>query len=814
VIHNGNILTVGAGSAGIFAQSVGGGGGVAGNVDRAFQDLGINVGRGFAFGRDGGSAGNGSAVNVMNIGDIVTGGTGADGIFAQSVGGGGGVVGDLGNDFPVISTLTDFAGSVGHSGSGGDVTVSETGNITTYGTNSTAIFAQSAGGTNGFGGNISVALNGSARAYGLDADGIFAQSGGGFTVVTPPIPTAPNALPRSVSANGDVLVTIGTNSVVQGGTGSGVGVRFLDGVNNTLVNYGSVTTVGALSGTAVSGTGANDRIDNYGSIIGSVNLGGGGNALNNMASAFLFTGSTLDLGAGNTLVNSGNISLGDAYNFQTTTLNGNFVQNTNGFLQTKLASTSMYDVLNVNGSATLNGTLSVVPYNFYLPLKGDTFNVFSATNVSGQFATLLDPYAGNYALRLQTLYTPTNVTLQVVQDSFMQFAQTANQKSLTKNLNAISGVGTTGGDPRAAGLIAFLDTQNAAELPHDLDLMSPDELGSMFDLDFSAINLQAQNLHQRMSEIRAGNRWGSGSLSSFDSHGGGYVQIASAGHELPHISDTTQNDKGWGVFAAGNGQYVDVNGSANGSGYHFESGGMTLGLDRMVNDNLGLGFTLDYAGTKASLVDNGFVNVDGGRAGMYATWFNTNSYVETSFGGGYNHYSTKRTALGGSATGQTDGMNADALIGGGYDLRCHSFIFGPQGNVHYTYVRVNEFTEKGSIAPLHLVNNDSSSLLTQIGGHAAYEWQVRKVLVRPEVALAWQHESLDDNRAIDSRLASGAGNVFQVHSPSLGRDSLAVDAGLTVRWTRSISTFVAYHGDYLRQGYTSQSGSGGFSVSF
>lgn len=813
VIHSGSILTTGAGSAGIFAQSVGGGGGVAGNIDRGLKDAGINVGDGFAFGRDGGSAGNGSAVNVLNVGDITTGGTGAYGIFAQSVGGGGGLVGNLGNNVPVLSSITDFAGSVGHSGSGGDVTVSENGNIATYGTNSTGIFAQSAGGTNGVGGNVTVTLNGSVRAYGVDADGILAQSGGGATVVTPPIPVAPSVVPRDTLANGDVTVTIGTNGVVQGGTGNGVGIRFLDGVNNSLVNYGVVTSVGNLTGMAVSGTGGNDRVDNYGQIVGSVDLGSGGNVLNNRAGGTMFAGSTLNVGAGNTLANSGTISLGDANNMQVAALNGNLLQDANGSLQVKLASATVYDALNSSGSAMLDGNLSVFRFNNYLPLKGDTFTVLSATNITGQFASLSDPYAGNYALRLETLYTPTNVSLQVVQDSFLQFTHTRNQKAVSKNLNSLSGAGTTGGDPRAASLVAFLDTQDASQLPQDLDLISPDELGSMFDLTFAAINQQSQNLHQRMSDIRAGDRWGSGSLSSFDSHGP-YVQIASAGHELPHISDATQDDKGWGVFAAGNGQYVEVNGSTNGAGYHFDSEGVTLGLDKMLSDNFGLGFTLDYASTKASLVQNGNVNVDGGRGGVYATWFNTNSYLESSIGGGYNHYSTKRAALGGFATGGPDGFNVDALMGGGYDFRCNHFAFGPQANLHYTYVRVNEFTEKGSMAPLHLENNDSSSLLTQVGIHAAYEWQLHQIRVRPEAAMAWQHEALDATRALDSRLASGAGSIFTVHSPAFGRDSLSVDVGLTVRWTRSISTFLAYHGDYLRQDYTSQSGSGGIIVTF
>ncbi len=282
VLYNGDITTVGAGAAGIFAQSVGGGGGVAGNMDRGLKDLGLNVGKGFAFGRDGGSGGDGGVVNVTSTGNIVTGGNGADGIFAQSVGGGGGLVGNLGNDVPVLSYLTDFAGSVGGSGSGGDVTISHTGDIYTYGTNSTGIFAQSAGGTNGVGGTVHISLNGSVYANGVDADGIYAQSGGGATVVTAPIPPVVQAASFSATpadnspVNGDVMVMIASNSVVQGGSGNSAGVRFLDGVNNTVENHGGITTVGGLNGMAVSGTGGNDIVNNYGVIIGSVDLGAGG----------------------------------------------------------------------------------------------------------------------------------------------------------------------------------------------------------------------------------------------------------------------------------------------------------------------------------------------------------------------------------------------------------------------------------------------------------------------------------------------------------------------------------------------------------
>ena len=116
VTVTGTIETFGAASYGVFAQSVGGGGGIAGNVNKGVNAYGLAVN----IGQSGGAGGNGGDVTVVSAGDIITHGDGADGIFAQSVGGGGGLAGDLGNGL-------SFAGSVGATGSAGRVTITHTG---------------------------------------------------------------------------------------------------------------------------------------------------------------------------------------------------------------------------------------------------------------------------------------------------------------------------------------------------------------------------------------------------------------------------------------------------------------------------------------------------------------------------------------------------------------------------------------------------------------------------------------------------------------------------------------------------------------
>src|SRR5690606_26779974 len=88
VTNSGLITTFGPFSYGILAQSVGGGGGVGGQGagdGGGIKSISITVGG------DAGSFGHGGDVTVVQSGNIVTIGAQSFGVMAQSIGGGGGV---------------------------------------------------------------------------------------------------------------------------------------------------------------------------------------------------------------------------------------------------------------------------------------------------------------------------------------------------------------------------------------------------------------------------------------------------------------------------------------------------------------------------------------------------------------------------------------------------------------------------------------------------------------------------------------------------------------------------------------------------
>ncbi|MBB5213709.1 autotransporter outer membrane beta-barrel domain-containing protein [Parapusillimonas granuli] len=340
VVHGGTITTSGTAAFGIFAQSIGGGGGIS---NAAGSTGGVKYAA--SYGGRGGSAGNGGVINVSfsNNATIQTSGDHATAVFAQSIGGGGGYGGAS-----VLQgrTLPVFGGAGGSSGDGGYIEIRGTEGTTTIrtaGDKAHGIFAQSLGGG---GGTVSDALKTDATARAaLEATAsaladIVKKNGGSGTVLDnidqvpadlqgivklfgndkDTVNSALAALKGSldqrsmsqgtggdiwVKLNGDVKtagsgsygivaqsgfqqstgvldpgrpggnITVDYSGTLQGGSGEGAAIVVDGGRSNTIV-IGAGSHVSALSGKAVTSTFGEDTVRNYGTLAGDIELAHGG----------------------------------------------------------------------------------------------------------------------------------------------------------------------------------------------------------------------------------------------------------------------------------------------------------------------------------------------------------------------------------------------------------------------------------------------------------------------------------------------------------------------------------------------------------
>ena len=474
---------------------------------------------------------------------------------------------------------------------------------------------------------------------------------------------------------------------------------------------------------------------------------------------------------GGNLTNLGTVSPGNSPGVLTVT--GNYNQGAGGTLVIEVAGRQpgQFDQLKVGGVATLDGTLRIVNVGNVQLKRGDRLAIVTAGGgVNGEFATIdSDPFRTGTILRAGVTYESNAVFLTALQGSFANDLDglTRNQKSVARNLDRVVF------DHRADKLIDFLNGEPLGNLRHDFDLIAPEELAAIFHIGVSLAKVQGANIQRRTGDIRAGSTGfsasgysmqGSGpeSYSGGTNYGGSYGPAGKGGKELMAPAENR-----WGVFVTGVGEFTHISDTRNARGYDLTTGGFTLGVDYKVTPNFAIGLSGGYARTGTEL-DRGRINVDGAKAGLYATYFTgTGFYADAAVSGGYNSYDTRRRGLGGSARGDTEGGEFDALLAAGYDWKSGGLTVGPVASVSYTYVGIDDFQERGSLAPLRIARQHEESFRTTLGAKASYDIQAGGVIIRPEVRAAWQHEFAESE--LCDRLALRQWSRGRLHRARPGR---------------------------------------------
>jgi outer membrane autotransporter protein len=431
---------------------------------------------------------------------------------------------------------------------------------------------------------------------------------------------------------------------------------------------------------------------------------------------------------------------------------------------------------------------------------------------------------------------------------------TPNQAAVAQAINDELGLGSDGGSkpynestgpaldahPGLAAAINFLNNESLKNLPGDYDLIAPEELTSIFSAGNALADTQTGNIENRLWEVRNGGGTGFSATGFNLQNDHGSVSIATlafaspmgTGDDLPPVAaregdakaslryktelrPESGHDPRWGVFITGGGEFAHVSGDFNANGYNFTTGGMTIGADYRMNEHFTVGIMGGYANTTTKLVNAGSIDINSGKLGIYSTLYGHGFHLDTLFAGGYNNYDTQRMALLGVARGSTHGGEFDGMVNGGYDAHFGKLTVGPVASMQYTYVDINKFDETGSLLPLSVPHQSQESLRSRIGIKGSYDWKTTSgIVITPVVGAAWQHEYLNSAFALDASFAQGAGNLFSVQGPEIGRDSAIISVGVNVQWTSRFGTYLNYDGEFGRKNYQINSVSGGARLNF
>jgi outer membrane autotransporter protein len=474
-----------------------------------------------------------------------------------------------------------------------------------------------------------------------------------------------------------------------------------------------------------------------------------------------------------------------------------------------------FDLLVVNGHASLAGTLQLIPVGGFQLHVGDRISFLTAAGgVSGTFGTVENGFRTGTIVNAQVIYLPTAVLLAGTQGSFVTAACNPNSAAVARSLDAAVG------DPRAAGLIAFLDNEPFDQLCRDFELIAPEELTAVDYLGIALANVQTANLVRRLEDLQCGSTGFSASGFNFTLSGrasgviAGLAGISGPDGKVGPPGPAPVPENRWGIFVTGVGEFTSVGNTANAAGFDVRTGGVTFGADYRLGSNLAVGLLGGYAHAGVDLANGGSLEVNGGKLGLYGTTFSCGFYLDAAVIGGRSAYDSRRAALLGQARGSTNGGDLSALVAGGYDWKLGGLSVGPTASFQYTWVGFDGFTEQGSLAPLKIDDQHAESKRMALGVKASYDWKMGGMVITPEIRAAWQHEYGQTQYAIASSFASGAGTGFSVTGPSIGHDSLLIGAGVEARWNDRFAIYAYYDGEFGRTNYDSNSVSAGVRVFF
>ncbi|MBJ3775607.1 autotransporter outer membrane beta-barrel domain-containing protein [Acuticoccus mangrovi] len=536
---------------GILAQSIGGGGGVSGlhgGISGGNNTL-ITPTYTQTAGEADAASGSNVAVHLNGGTKITTTGTGAVGVLAQSIGGGGG---HRSGGTGAAETNPESAGLSGNANSG-DVTIDTDGgpvSITTSGFGAHGIFAQSnAGGGGTYGtyegvvtvsaplsdgevgsltvGNVDVDYTGSITASGENSVGIYAEAWNN----------------QSAVAAGTIDITV--DGDITGGSGaSAAGIAIVGGAGDTITIDGGTISAGD-GGFAVAArfaeptTGFNYdpeyalTLINGGTIVGNIDLGGG--AANFENNGIFHPGESVVIGnvpdagvqgisywntlfADNvvpdsdpTIVGAGNsIPLLNSSFDNTGTVDpagpgtiGQSIFVVDGFNQSAEGTLALdvdygaasIDRIVTTGEATLSGTVRPSIIGVASAPSGDlpTLEFFEATSVDSSALSVVDTIAVDYTLGT---VDPGGLTLAATIDVTQDAAASEAASAIAQNLQANYEAGTLGAT--MSGFVSLLNVPTGSESEYQdaLESLSGDvAVGSTHQVAGGANALARNSLH-------------------------------------------------------------------------------------------------------------------------------------------------------------------------------------------------------------------------------------------------------------------------------------------------------------------------------
>jgi len=545
-----------------------------------------------------------------------------------------------------------------------------------------------------------------------------------------------------------------------------------------------------------------------------------------------WTSPLLTVGSTGTLMGTGTI-IGDVESHGvispglsagTLTIDGDLLLSSGSLLSLEITPTAS-DLVHVTGATTIDGGSLHVDIASGYYTSGQQFTLLASDGgLSGDYETItIDNQSSFLVFSVENTDTATvgafGGDVTVTRLPYAIAATTRNAYGASLGLTGATSLAT----PAMQSILAEIDFMSLGEVAQGLKQMSPEPYSALVETSFSAMRLFSDTIRERTYAARGG---GESVLAMVP---GGEMsrmtELASrtiASDAPSGITATSGQAGARGLFVKPVGQYLGFDTGHNRTGFDAWQYGVVAGGDMAVSDTLLAGFQVGYVHSDLSFSDTAKSNgrSDTFLGGLYASYASGGFYADglVQAGAAWNRL-VRKIEFGSIAT-RPQGTYVSFLFGGslttGYDWSFGKLKAGPVATLDYGYVSVPGFAETGD-AELGLTVRGFSgnSLKTGLGAKVSGTFTVgEKTAVSPDVSLRWGHEFLNDSQNIKARFNGSPTSSFSAKTGDPGRDSLLVDAGVSVGVSDSTKLYLRYSGQLFGQGSRSQAGAVGVRYEF
>ncbi|MEW5421273.1 autotransporter domain-containing protein [Amorphus sp. 3PC139-8] len=561
------------------------------------------------------------------------------------------------------------------------------------------------------------------------------------------------------------------------------------------VDTGATFTLSGTVDGAVSSAGST-TISTAGTITGDVS--NAGTMVNNGTVDGTLTTSGRLSGSGSSghLVVSEGGTLATGNSIGTMTVGGTYTFGPGAVREVEVASSGAIDLLDVKGTATLNGgTIEVLAEDGLVPVLGDSYVFLTAAGgIAGTHATLnggLFPDALYPFLTTALAYSNTDAALVVARSglSFADAASTPNQAAVGAAL-----------DQFAPGSALDLSLTHLTQNQYDL---AADQLsGQIYASTLTALQNDAGVIRDTIrTRLNA----------AFDEMDNAPM-IASNGTSSARLPGLTAS--AW-ISAYGNWGTTDATG--NTAKLSTSLAGTLAGVDASIGQVGRVGLAAGYGWSRFKTPDLA-ASGDAGSTTIAAYGGADFGLLRTSLGAtwAWHDLSTDRIVSfpGYSASESTDysATTGQVFAEGAADLGFAPVDMEAFAGLAFVQTSTDDFSEGSDLTALSGSGDTQSNTLTTLGVRLAKTFPLAGGFVRPHATIGWQHAFGDVDLEATMNFTQ-SGPSFTVAGAPIARDAAVLGAGVDFKVADRATLSLVYNGR-IGSDVSENSASGAFSFTF